>query len=294
MAGKKFTTAVALALAGSQCAQQASAHGKLTVPKSRNELGGSSTCAHCLNGGGPCGDSSSLNFYAGPQATWTAGSIVPIEVTVTAHHMGHYEFRVCDELLDASTPDPDKCLNKWVLERATPEEAAEAFGFSACSSGDTRPFCTPFDENHPERWYLPPRGEVQGTHTVYFKVPAGLQCEVCTLQWHWWTANSCQPAGDYGCFKEDLQAKGYWEGSKKAWWTAFSGTCSGPAGPNGQKDCGEQFWNCADIAVRPAGGSSGPAPVPSPAPGCGSPGLPASRSSRHSCFTSPGAEPPGQ
>jgi len=189
---------------------------------------------------------------------------VPITVEVTAHHMGHYEFRVCDQVVDSSMSNPDACLNKWVLERATPEEAAAAFGFSACSSGDTRPFCTPFDEKHPERWYLPPRGEVDGTHTVYFKVPAGLQCEACTLQWHWWTANSCQPAGDYGCYKDDLVNSGYWTGgsNKKAWWTAFSGTCSGPAGPNGQKNCGEQFWNCADIAVLPSGGSPARPPAP--------------------------------
>lgn len=137
---------------------------------------------NCLNGGGPCGDSSSLDFFAGPQAEWTAGSIVPITVVVTAHHMGHYEFRVCDQVLNSSVADADACLNKWVLERATPEEAAAAFGLTPpCSRGDSRPHCVPFDANHPERWYLPPRGEIDGTHTVYFKVPAGLQCDACTL-----------------------------------------------------------------------------------------------------------------
>jgi len=277
MAGK--LPAAVLALAGALRLHQASAHGKLTVPASRNELGGSSTCAHCLNGAGPCGDSSSLNFYAGPQATWTAGSIVPITVVVTAHHMGHYEFRVCDETLNGATSDPEGCLNKWVLERATPEEVSAAFGFGACARGDEgedRPFCTPIDGNHPERWYLPPRGEVDGTHTVYFKVPAGLACDECTLQWHWWSANSCQPAGDYGCYKDVLQSNGYWTGSKAAWWTAFGGSCSGPEGPNGHFGCGEQFWNCADIAVLPADGSpstaaptSAPAPMPTSTPTAG-------------------------
>ncbi|CAK0849472.1 unnamed protein product [Prorocentrum cordatum] len=230
--------ATVLALASALRLQQASAHGELTVPASRNELGGSSTCARCLNGDGPCGDSSSLNFFAGSQATWTAGSIVPITVVVTAHHMGHYEFRICDARLDGSTSDPEGCLNRWVLERATPGEVTAAFGLGACAPGDDRPFCAPMDGRRPERWYLPPRGEVDGTHTVYFKVPAGLRCDECTLQWHWWSANSCQPAGDYGCYKDVLQSSGHWAGSKAPWWTAFGGSCSGPAGPNGHFGCG--------------------------------------------------------
>lgn len=107
---------------------------------------------------------------------------------------------------------------------------------------------------------MPPSTEISGTHTVYFKVPVGLKCEACTLQWHWWSANSCEPAGDYGCFKKVLQANGYWVGSKRAWWTAFGGACSGPAGPNGHSGCGEQFWNCADISVLPGSGvTSAPA-----------------------------------
>lgn len=237
-------------LSGMAGIREVAAHGKLTVPASRNQLGGTSNCAHCLNGGGPCGDASSLDFYAGPQVTWTAGSIVPIEVVITAHHRGHYEFRICDQVLNSNVANPDACLDKWVLERATPEEA----GFTDCQPGDQRAACVPFDPKHPERWYLPPSGEVDLTHTIYFKVPAGLKCEACTMQWHWWSANSCIPAGDYGCFKDILQSKGYWVTSKKAWWTVGAGSCSGPAGPNGHSGCGEQFWNCADIKVLPGNG----------------------------------------
>jgi len=97
-------------------------------------------------------------------------------------------------------------------------------------------------------------------------VPVGLQCQACTLQWHWWSANSCQPAGDYGCFKQILQNNGYWTGGKAAWWTAFGGSCSGPAGPNGHSGCGEQFWNCADIKVLPGNGSPTPTQLPTPMP----------------------------
>lgn len=227
-------------------------HGKLTVPASRNQIDGAAGCAHCLNGGGPCGDGSSgkfLDYYAGPQATWTAGSIVPITVHVTAHHRGHYEMRVCDQVLNSSVADPDACLNKWVLERASPEEA----GFTDCQPGDQRPPCVPIDPRHPERFYLPPSGEISGTHTFYVKVPTGLQCSACTLQWHWWSANSCIPASDYGCFRDVLQSKGYWVAGKAAWWTVGSGSCPGGCGSRLHCGCGEQFWNCADISVRASG-----------------------------------------
>jgi len=177
---------------------------------------------------------------------------MPITVRVTAHHMGHYEFRICDEVIDGSLSDPDACLNRWVLERATPEEA----GFTDCQPGDDRAVCVPFDPRHPERWYLPPSTEISGTHTSYFKVPANLQCDTCALQWHWWSANSCEPAGDYDSYKDILQSKGYWTGGKAAWWTAFSGACNGPAGPNGHSGCVEQFWNCADIKVLPGTGAT--------------------------------------
>jgi len=254
---------VAAALVSLQLVAQVSAHGLLTKPASRNAIDGNAGCAHCLNGGGPCGSSKFLNYYAGSQETWTAGSVVPITIRVTAHHMGHYEFRICDRKLDSSMSNPNACLNRWVMERATPEEA----GFPECQPGDQRPGCVPFDPKHPERWYLPPSTEGgSGTHTIYFKVPADLQCEECTLQWHWWSANSCEPAGDYGCFKDILQSKGYWVGSKRAWWTAFRGGCSGPEGSNGHFGCGEQFWNCADITVQPGGGSPSPSPMPVPTP----------------------------
>eukprot|EP00930_Biecheleria_cincta_P020329 TRINITY_DN1530_c0_g1_i2.p1 TRINITY_DN1530_c0_g1~~TRINITY_DN1530_c0_g1_i2.p1 ORF type:complete len:311 (-),score=54.44 TRINITY_DN1530_c0_g1_i2:233-1165(-) len=170
--------------------------------------------------------------------------------------------RICDKVLNSNVADPEVCLNQWILERASPEEA----GFTDCKPGDQEPACVPVDPKHPERWYLPPSGEITGTHTMYWKVPAGLQCTECTLQWHWWSANSCIPAGDYGCYKDVLQSNGYWVGSKAAWWTVGAGSCSGPAGPNGHFGCGEQFQNCADITVLPGSGGPMPMPVPVPVP----------------------------
>eukprot|EP00441_Pelagodinium_beii_P040597 CAMPEP_0197646990 /NCGR_PEP_ID=MMETSP1338-20131121/23973_1 /TAXON_ID=43686 ORGANISM="Pelagodinium beii, Strain RCC1491" /NCGR_SAMPLE_ID=MMETSP1338 /ASSEMBLY_ACC=CAM_ASM_000754 /LENGTH=52 /DNA_ID=CAMNT_0043220683 /DNA_START=52 /DNA_END=207 /DNA_ORIENTATION=- len=48
------STQVLLALLGLQQVMEASAHGVLTRPASRNAIDGNAGCSHCLNGGGPC------------------------------------------------------------------------------------------------------------------------------------------------------------------------------------------------------------------------------------------------
>jgi len=37
------------------------------------------------------------------ERTYTAGEIVTFAIGVSAHHAGHYEFRICDKGLDKST-----------------------------------------------------------------------------------------------------------------------------------------------------------------------------------------------
>eukprot|EP00440_Ansanella_granifera_P029948 gb/GFBE01032535.1/.p1 GENE.gb/GFBE01032535.1/~~gb/GFBE01032535.1/.p1 ORF type:complete len:187 (+),score=35.66 gb/GFBE01032535.1/:1-561(+) len=170
-------------------AREVDAHGKLTTPQARS----GPKCAHCLNGGGVCGDdrgqTAYLNSYQGPAATWQAGTIVPITVQVTAHHKGHWELRMCDQTINSSMSDPEACLNKWKLQRASAQEV----GVMDCVPNDQRAVCQPIDTRYPERFYLPPPsfGLIQ---TFYVKVPAALSCNECTLQWWWWSANSCIPA----------------------------------------------------------------------------------------------------
>eukprot|EP00440_Ansanella_granifera_P007511 gb/GFBE01008132.1/.p1 GENE.gb/GFBE01008132.1/~~gb/GFBE01008132.1/.p1 ORF type:complete len:430 (+),score=72.85 gb/GFBE01008132.1/:1-1290(+) len=234
----------------------AAGHGVLTEPPARNVASGPKNgyCPHCGNGNGVCGDgnqwpadSNYLNFYTGPVKTWTAGTVVEVEVKITAHHKGHFEFSVCDEVLDGSVSNPQGCLDKWILRRASPEEA----GLTNCLTGDRRSGCQPLDTRHPERFYLPPQGFSSDgdTHRFYLKVPSGLSCEACTLQWRWWSANSCTPGADYGCYATQLSNAGY---DAASW--GVSGSC--PGGGCSRCGCGEEFRNCADIAVRPASGGT--------------------------------------
>jgi len=162
---------------------------------------------------------------------------VEFAVQITAHHRGHFELHVCEEHIGPLTPDPEGpsgCLSKWQLERVTPEE----LGIIDCKANDSRGDCQPLDSDYPNRWYLSP---AVGVKKMTFRIPEGLQCESCTLQWRWWSANSCIPADGYGCYFRHMEQLG-WD---VAQWCG-----------NGAEFCG----TCPE-ADAPAAGSTTPAPA---------------------------------
>merc|ERR1712048_216462 len=210
------------------------------------------------------------------QRTYRAGEVVEFRVGVSTHHQGHYEFRICDQGLDGTTMSSAQagqdCLNKWVLERAEPD--------ASCGGEGSAADCQPVDDRHPGRWYLPPPN--QGTpaagsewvdkvatsgvaeyHVMKYKIPENLHCESCTLQWYWSTGNTCLYDVDY------LGQDGYFQRNKDAFaqmgwnptdWCQF---CMASWANEDNAVCktgkfGEEFWNCADIKVEPAG----PTPPP--------------------------------
>eukprot|EP00929_Paragymnodinium_shiwhaense_P111731 TRINITY_DN8001_c0_g1_i1.p1 TRINITY_DN8001_c0_g1~~TRINITY_DN8001_c0_g1_i1.p1 ORF type:complete len:440 (-),score=66.37 TRINITY_DN8001_c0_g1_i1:385-1704(-) len=219
------------------------------------------------------------------QRTYQAGEIVEFRIGINAHHKGHYEFRICDMALDgtqlADAQEGQDCLNKWVLERA-PLDAS-------CGKGNTKADCQPIDDRHPGRWYIPPPS--QGTmvanatfndedvpsavteyHVMKYKIPDGLSCSHCTLQWYWSTANTCVYDADY------LGSDGYFQRNSAAFealgwiaadWCQFCvaswATCENACCKTGGTFA-EEFWNCADIAVTGSGSvtTSGPARTPAP------------------------------
>merc|ERR1719330_1007853 len=155
------------------------------------------------------------------------------------------------------------CLDTWVLERAPPRHD--------CQPDDPDADCQILDPDQPHRWYLPPKGEnTQGAgsgwddrmasphpseaevHKMRYKIPLGLNCTHCTLQWYWSTGNTCLYDGGYFSYFSKMAAARW---SASSWCSACmsgsdcSGTCCGP-------DSGkyaEEFWNCADIRVLAAG-----------------------------------------
>ncbi len=104
------------------------------------------------------------------QATYTSGQSIDINVIVTAHHMGWWQFYLCDKGDELS----QTCLNKHMLLR-DPND----------------PSISPVDHNFPGRYYMIPTcyGAAAYDQTVRYKLPAGLTCPHCVLQWYWVTAN---------------------------------------------------------------------------------------------------------
>jgi len=182
---------------------------------------------------------------------------VELKVLFNAHHLGHVVFGICpnSDLAGAAygTPPPLDCSK---ITDPVQKEACDANYLSPvdvhkpakdlmdCFLGEGEwaggkdgagklerseehehldP--APIDENHKDRWYIPPREWVledgtEGdawpitettplTHTMYFKVPQNLKCKNgrCLLHFFYWTANSCTTSGYNEYFSENIQGR---------------------------------------------------------------------------------------
>lgn len=293
--GCRALALTAASLAG--CVLRAHGHGVLIEPKARNQVAaeaGREGCPHCLQGGGPatvqarangvwptknapgshglCGDpGQGLPIPASPaeqkymvptppQAVYQEGDVVEFTIRVTAHHRGHYEFRICDQVLDGretgfSEAGGQDCLDEHVLLRADPDPS--------CEPDDANPDCQPIDPSHPGRWYVAPANSPM-VHKMRYKLPSGLTCSRCTLQWYWPTANTCWYDGGYKPYFTKMLELGWsaaaWDPWAVAAWSNCENTCC-----NSNK-FGEEFWNCADITIEGRGTSQTPQPTPQPTP----------------------------
>jgi hypothetical protein len=140
------------------------------------------------------------------------------------------------------------CLEQHKLVRAPPLSEWN------CAPNDEREDCQPVDENHPSRWYLPPGLR---TFKMRYQIPSNLACTSCTLQWQWYTGNSCVPGADVGCHFDRMRAEGW---NVDDWCGVFCGTCTSSSllqtNASSEGHCGEEFRNCADVRVISSGVSS--------------------------------------
>lgn len=113
--------------------------------------------------------------------TYDAGSVFTVTVELTVHHKGYWEFKIC----------PTKDRNDQPCFDANP---------------------VPLEDGSFK--YYPPNS---GRYTLNYRLPSGLTCENCVLQWHYIAGNN---------------------------W----GVCEDGSGALG---CGAQetFWACSDIAI---------------------------------------------
>ncbi|XP_037799438.1 uncharacterized protein LOC119594474 isoform X2 [Penaeus monodon] len=123
---------------------------------------------HRINGGrcGVCGDDWRLpeprpherggRFGRGVvTANYSEGQVVPVTIHISANHEGFYEFRLCSNN-DPSARDSQECLDEHFLAMA---------------------------EIGGHRYTL--AGSIHGDHTVQVKLPKGVACTHCVLQWKW-------------------------------------------------------------------------------------------------------------
>ncbi|XP_021357189.1 uncharacterized protein LOC110452820 isoform X2 [Mizuhopecten yessoensis] len=155
-----------------------------------------------INGGkcGVCGDPMNgprEHEAGGKYATGTIvrhyseGQTITVNVQITASHKGYFEFRLCPHN-NPSTRVSQACLDQHVLQQ---------------TDGSTRVY----EAGHPTNY------------TIHLKLPVGVTCSQCLLQWKYNTGNS------YGC---------------------DGGHCCVGCGEQ------EQFYGCADVSVGSTGAPS--------------------------------------
>ncbi|EEQ99499.1 hypothetical protein Pmar_PMAR026199 [Perkinsus marinus ATCC 50983] len=118
-------------------------------------------------------------------ATYTHGHNIDIEIHLTVHHWGHFEFRICEGGLNGDKYSTQKagqdCLNKNLLVRPDPKTRSDCRNATNIDASNYD--CQPLDEEHPERWYLPPPnfGTDGMKYRMTFKLPENLTCSVCLV-----------------------------------------------------------------------------------------------------------------
>jgi len=205
---------------------------------------------------GLCGDGSPLGGfeqkYMGSKyttgdvvQTYRAGAEVEMEVVLTAHHMGWFEFFVCDkaDLQNPDGPITQECLSRHRLRRSEHDTSA-----------------SPFDPKQPHRFYTVPQclfgGEEMRMKMRY--IMPDIDCKHCVLQWYWVSANTCAGPGMESVLPlfPDAPANCDGDGGSVGW---IPGAMSSSWGTRECLKNGaypEEFWNCADISIqRDSGGS---------------------------------------
>ena len=255
-------------LLATKLAPGADAHGYLLTPRSRNYRahldgkwsGGTAvtpaveTEPQSLNIGGTearCGIVAGRNYdyprnalngnlVEVAQECYEEGAIINIESVLTAHHMGHFEVKACP--ITSGEVATQKCFD------ANPLKFISDDFYNA-----------PADPLYPGRAYIP-RSEYstqKSSSNAYlfrhqFKLPEGLKGELVLIQWYYLTGNSCLPVG----YTEYGWPEGFNPGSQLP--------ACGPI-PQDGRGVPEQFWNCAEVAVKIGCDGSSPTP-PAPVP----------------------------
>jgi len=92
--------------------------------------------------------------------TYTENQVIDIEIELTAYHQGFFEFRLCP-LNTMDRPTSQACLDKHIMHQ----------------------------EHGGEKFY-PPTPQQGGRYWLRYKLPPGITCKLCVLQWRYFAGNS--------------------------------------------------------------------------------------------------------
>ncbi|XP_076066926.1 uncharacterized protein LOC143040118 [Oratosquilla oratoria] len=129
-----------------------------------------------------------------PTAFLKEGQVLSVEIVISTNHKGYFEFRLCANN-NPKAQDSQRCLDKNLLEVVG----------NGLPRGTTRYLVAP---------------NLLGPHTVHVRLPRGISCSHCVLQWRWRVGNN------WGfCRRDGEEAIG--------------------CGPQ------ETYVNCADVVITP-------------------------------------------
>jgi len=208
----------------------AAAHGFMTQPRARNgnergAVGGGPGTVHSGGGylHGICGNApggpQTYNRVGTVQETYVAGQSAEFKMVITAHHMGFFEFELCDDAGNLS----EECFARYRLLKENCECSCESNSCTACDA--CRRWWKPLMSSESDLWVARDyQGPVlDGTHlgvvefTMRYTIPAGVKTSNGVIRWHYMTTNSC----------------------------------------TSQSSAPEEFWNCADVAITEGGSTGG-------------------------------------
>jgi len=175
------------------------------------------------------------------QACYAEEDVIELKVTLTAHHMGHFQYKACP--INPGEVASQECFDKNKLI------FVEDVLYGSLP-----------DPDHLNRAYIPRhdasfiRKDEMGSYLFShrFKLPPGLSGQLVLLQWHYITANSCLP--DEGYLNYDFPV-----GFEPKY---NLGICKSI--PPSGRGVPEQFWNCAEVRISSDCGNEQPASSSSP------------------------------
>jgi hypothetical protein len=149
---------------------------------------------------------------------YSQGQNVIVRIKITAPHGGRFSFGLCKVPGGTTTPEQERGV---VTQKCFDDNNLEVV-----QDADGRAQMDP----KTKRWYWWYGKLGSGEFPIKLKLPAGVTCDRCVIQWHWETGNSCQLPNTPPEFSLGANLS----------------PCLGGGGSP------EEFWNCADVKILPS------------------------------------------